>query len=55
MGFSLFPRNDRFFDLFALSASNIRLGAEQLLSIVQDFTGVEEALTYWVVHAVTGA
>ena len=42
MGFSLFPRNDRFFDLFALSASNIRLGAEQLLSIVQDFHGVEE-------------
>jgi predicted phosphate transport protein (TIGR00153 family) len=42
MGFSLFPRNDRFFDLFAQSASNIRVGAEQLLNMVQDFNGIEE-------------
>ena len=42
MGFSLFPRNERFFDLFALSASNVRLGAEQLLNMVQDFQQVEE-------------
>ena len=41
MGFSLFPKNERFFDLFALSASNIRVGAEQLLNMVQDFTNVE--------------
>ena len=42
MGFSLFPRNERFFDLFALSAKNVRLGAEQLLNMVQDFQQVEE-------------
>jgi len=42
MGFSLFPRNERFFDLFALSASNVRLGAEQLLNMVQDFQQVAE-------------
>ena len=42
MGFSLFPKNERFYDLFQLSASNIRLGAEQLLNMVQDFTNVEE-------------
>ncbi|MGQ9588688.1 MAG: DUF47 domain-containing protein [Planctomycetota bacterium] len=41
MAFSLFPRNERFYDLFALSASNVRLGAEQLLNVVQDFTDVE--------------
>ena len=42
MGFSLFPRNDRFFDLFSLSASNIRLAAEQFLHLMKDFTKVEE-------------
>ena len=42
MAFSFFPRNDRFFDLFLLSASNIRLAPEQLLNMVQDFTNVEE-------------
>ena len=42
MGFSLFPKNERFFDLFALSASNIRVAAEQLLNLVQDFTQVEQ-------------
>jgi len=42
MGFSLFPKNERFFDLFSLSASNVRLGAEQLLNMVQDFTEVED-------------
>jgi len=42
MAFSLFPKNERFFDLFSLSASNIRLAAEQLLNMVQDFTRVEE-------------
>jgi hypothetical protein len=42
MGFSLFPKNERFFDLFALSASNIRVAAEQLLNMVQDFTYVEQ-------------
>jgi predicted phosphate transport protein (TIGR00153 family) len=40
MAFSLFPRNERFFDLFLLSANNIRLAAEQLLNMVQDFTDV---------------
>ena len=42
MGFSLFPKNEQFFDLFALSASNIRVAAEQLLNMVQDFSDVEE-------------
>jgi hypothetical protein len=42
MGFSLFPKNERFFDLFQLSASNIRLAAEQFLNMVKDFTNVEE-------------
>ena len=42
MGFSLFPRNDRFFDLFSLSASNIRVAAEQFLNLVKDFTNVPE-------------
>jgi predicted phosphate transport protein (TIGR00153 family) len=42
MGFSFFPKNDRFYDLFVLSASNIRLAAQQLLTMVQDFTEVEE-------------
>ena len=41
MAFSLFPKNERFFDLFALSASNIRLAAEQLLNMVKDFSDVE--------------
>lgn len=41
MAFSIFPKNDRFFDLFNLSATNIRVGAEQLLNMVQDFTQVE--------------
>ncbi len=42
MGFALFPKNERFFDLFSLSASNIRVAAEQLLNMVQDFTQVEQ-------------
>jgi uncharacterized protein len=42
MGFSLFPKNDKFFDLFTMSACNIRLAAEQFLNMVQDFTNVEE-------------
>src|SRR2546422_7153010 len=42
MAFSLFPRNDRFFDLFSLSASNIRLAAEQSLNLVTDYTNVGE-------------
>jgi predicted phosphate transport protein (TIGR00153 family) len=42
MAFALFPRNDRFFDLFSLSANNVRLGAEQLLNMVQDFQHVAE-------------
>jgi len=42
MAFSLFPKNERFFDLFSLSASNIRLAAGQLLDLVQDFNNVEE-------------
>ncbi len=42
MGFSLFPKNDRFFDLFSMSASNILVGAELFLNMVQDFTSVAE-------------
>jgi len=42
MRFSLFPKNQRFFDLFSLSASNIRRAAEQLLTMVRDFTDVPE-------------
>ena len=42
MGFSIFPRNDRFFDLFSLSASNIRVAAEQFLHMMKDFTQVAE-------------
>ena len=41
MGFSFFPKNERFYDLFVLSARNIRLAAELLLNMVQDFTEVE--------------
>ncbi|MBI4606620.1 MAG: DUF47 domain-containing protein [Planctomycetes bacterium] len=41
MAFSLFPKNERFFDLFTVSASNIRVAAEQLLNLVTDFTDVE--------------
>ena len=42
MAFSLFPKNERFFELFSRSASNIRLAAEQLLNMVEHFTRVEE-------------
>lgn len=42
MAFSLFPKNERFFDLFSLSATNIRLAAEQLLNLVKDFNQVAE-------------
>jgi predicted phosphate transport protein (TIGR00153 family) len=42
MGFSLFPKNERFFDLFSLSASNIRVAAEQFLNLVKDFSNVAE-------------
>jgi hypothetical protein len=42
VAFSIFPKIDRFFDLFSLSASNIRVGAEQLLNLVQDFRDVEK-------------
>ena len=38
MGFSLLPRNDRFFDLFSVSALNIRRGADELLALLEDFT-----------------
>jgi predicted phosphate transport protein (TIGR00153 family) len=41
MGFSIFPKNDKFFDLFSLSACNIRLAAEQFLDMVQEFSEVE--------------
>ena len=40
MGFSLFPKNDRFFDLFSLSASNIRVAAELFLAFMKDYTDV---------------
>lgn len=40
MGFSLFPKNEKFFDLFAQSASNIRVAAEYFLQMVMDFTDV---------------
>ena len=42
MGFSLFPKNDKFFDLFSMSASNILVGAQMFLNMIQDFTGVAE-------------
>jgi len=43
MSFALFRRKNgtRFFDLFSLSASNIRVAAEQFVNIVEDFTDVE--------------
>jgi uncharacterized protein len=41
MAFSLFPKNDKFFDLFSMSACNIRLAAEEFLKLIQDFTDVE--------------
>jgi predicted phosphate transport protein (TIGR00153 family) len=41
MGFSLFPRNDKFFDLFTQSASNITVAAEHFLALVENFTDVE--------------
>ena len=40
MGFSLFPKNDKFFDLFSLGAVNIRMAAEEFLKMVQDYTDV---------------
>jgi predicted phosphate transport protein (TIGR00153 family) len=45
MGFSLFPKNERFFDLFSRSATNIRLAAELLLAFVKDFRDVEAKAT----------
>jgi len=42
MAMSFFPKNERFFDLFLLSASNIRLGAQLLLNMVQDYSDVED-------------
>jgi predicted phosphate transport protein (TIGR00153 family) len=42
MGFSLFPKNDKFFDLFSMSASNILVGAQMFLHMIQDFTNVAE-------------
>ena len=41
MGFSLFPKNDTFFDLFSRSAGNIRVAAEEFLGMVEHFTDVE--------------
>ncbi len=42
MGFSLFPKNERFYDLFSQSASNIREAAEAFFDMVQNYTSVEE-------------
>jgi uncharacterized protein len=41
MGFSLFPKNDRFFELFSESAVNIRLAAECFLRMLEDYTDLE--------------
>ncbi len=41
MGFSLFPKNDKFFDLFSLGAGNIRVAAEHFLDMVRNFTDIE--------------
>lgn len=40
MGFSLFPKNDRFFELFSQSAEKITEAAEYLKTMVVDFTDV---------------
>ena len=42
MGFSIFPKNEIFFDLFVKSASNIRIAAECFLDMVRDYTNVED-------------
>jgi len=41
MGFSLFPRNDKFFDLFSNCASNIRAAADSFLEMVENYSDVE--------------
>jgi predicted phosphate transport protein (TIGR00153 family) len=41
MGFSLFPKNDIFFDLFDKSASNIREAGHLFLAMVQNYTDIE--------------
>jgi uncharacterized protein len=41
MGFSLFPKNDVFFDLFDKSASNIREAGHFFLAMVRDYTDIE--------------
>ncbi len=42
MKFTLFPKNDRFFDLFTASARTVREGAEFLLAMTSDFTAIPE-------------
>jgi len=42
MRFSLLPKNDRFFDLFSRSASNISTAARACLELVENYSGVEE-------------
>ncbi len=41
MAFSIFPQNDRFYELFARSASTVRHAAQQLLGMVQEFSEIE--------------
>jgi predicted phosphate transport protein (TIGR00153 family) len=41
MRFSLLPRNDRFFDLFSQSASNINTAALACLEMVENFSEIE--------------
>jgi uncharacterized protein len=42
MGFSIFPKNEVFFDLFTKSASNIRVAADCFLDMVHDYTHAED-------------
>ena len=44
MGFSLFPKNERFFDLFSASATNIREAAVLFLDLLENYVNVEKKI-----------
>lgn len=44
MGFSLFPKNERFYDLFAASATNIREAAAVFLDLLENYINVDKKI-----------
>jgi len=44
MGFSLFPKNERFFDLFSASATNIREAAALFLDLLENYINVDKKI-----------